>query len=217
MLAHVEPNDRVVSRTLIIESQVLFAKALAQTLSLDRSIEVVGDAQAIDRALLMSRRPNLIIVDIDDRSIDIVEFVATARLHLPEVQICALSVHLNVEVMQRCLNAGVNGYIVKDMTPSEFLTAIKMVTAGESFCDPRVAGKLLRRRSGQAGSDICALSLRETQVVRLIVGGMSNKEISSNLSLSEKTIKNHVSRIFSKFNCTARTQAAVHALRSGLV
>lgn len=205
------------NRTLIIESQLLFAKALAQTLSGDRSIDVVGDSRKMDSALLTSRQPDLIIVDIDDRDLDIADLVAAARRILPDVRICALSVHLSVEVMQRCLNAGVNGYIVKDRTPSEFVSAIKMVALGESYCDPRVAGRLLRRRSGQSESDVRDLSLRETQVVRLIVGGKSNKEISSDLSLSQKTIKNHVSHIFSKLNCTARTQVAVHALRTGLV
>jgi DNA-binding NarL/FixJ family response regulator len=107
---------------------------------------------------------------------------------------------------------------VKDVSPNEFMRAIKSIASGETYVDPRIAGKLLRRRSSpQRYPDPCDLSMREVEVVRLIVAGMSNKEISSNLHLSEKTIKNHVSRIFTKFNCTARTQAAVYALRSGLV
>jgi DNA-binding NarL/FixJ family response regulator len=76
---------------------------------------------------------------------------------------------------------------------------------------------MLRRRTNNKNyPDPCDLSTRESEVVRLIVAGMSNKEISSNMQLSEKTVKNHISRIFTKFNCTARTQAAVHALRMGL-
>jgi DNA-binding NarL/FixJ family response regulator len=120
--------------------------------------------------------------------------------------------------MQRCLNAGADGYLVKDAAPSDFLRAVKIIAAGESYVDARIAGRLLSRRvTSSRSSDPCDLSSRELEVVSLIVAGMSNKEISYSLSLSEKTVKNHVSRIFSKFNCTARTQAAVFAIRSGLV
>jgi DNA-binding NarL/FixJ family response regulator len=205
------------NRTLIIESQVLFAKALAQVLSMDSSIHVVGDADALTDAVLRSTRPDLILLDLDGQDIDLAEKVSAARAILPNVRICTLSMRLQPEVMQRCLNAGADGYLVKDVSPNEFLRAIKSVAAGESYVDPRIAGRLLRRRATTNRADACDLSAREADVVRLIVAGMSNKEISSKLSLSEKTIKNHVSRIFSKFNCTARTQAAVYAIRSGLV
>lgn len=206
------------NRTLIIESQALFAKALAQVLTLDSSIEVVGDADAITDSYLRATRPDLVLIDIDTGNIDLAEGVQACRRASANVRVCALSMHLQPDVMQRCLNAGIDGYIVKDVTPNEFLRAIKSVAAGETYVDPRIAGRLLRRRSSNGRfSDPCDLSTREIEVVRLIVAGMSNKEISSNLKLSEKTIKNHVSRIFSKFNCTARTQAAVYALRSGIV
>lgn len=212
------PSTTTVNRTLIIESQVLFAKALAQVLSLDPTIEVVGDADQITEMLLKSSRPSLILIDLDGRDIDLAETVRMTRTIVPNVRICALSMHLQPEVMQRCLSAGADGYLVKDVTPNEFLRAIKSVAAGESYVDPRIAGRLLRRRSvANRYPDPCDLSARETEVVRLIVAGLSNKEISAKLNLSEKTIKNHVSRIFSKFNCTARTQAAVYAIRSGLV
>jgi DNA-binding NarL/FixJ family response regulator len=205
------------SRTLIIESQALFAKALAQVLTLDPSIEVVGDANTVIEANVKAMRPDLILIDIDNGQMDLAEAIRASRNASPDVKICTLSMHLQPDVMQRCLNAGADGYIVKDVTPNEFLRAIKSVAGGETYVDPRIAGRLLRRRSNnERFPDPCELSVREVEVVRLIVEGMSNKEISSNLHLSEKTIKNHVSRIFTKFNCTARTQAAVYALRSGL-
>ena len=121
------------------------------------------------------------------------------------------------ELMQRCLAAGAEGYIVKDVTPAELLRAVKMVAEGDTYVDPRVAGGLLRRRSISNGRpDLDELSVRETEVVRLIAEGLSNKEISARLGLSEKTVKNHISRIFSKLNICARAQAAVHAIRMGI-
>jgi two-component system NarL family response regulator len=206
-----------VSRTFIIEAQALMAKALSQMITLDPSLLVVGDADAITEANVRTMRPDFILVDIDAGQIDLTEAVRISRGVLPNVKICALSIHLQPDVMQRCLSAGVDGYVVKDVTPSELLRAIKSVLSGETYVDPRIAGRLLRRRStNDRYPDPNELSSREVEVVRLIVAGMSNKEISATLHLSEKTIKNHVSRIFSKFNCTARTQAAVHALRTGL-
>jgi DNA-binding NarL/FixJ family response regulator len=206
------------NRTLIVESQALFAKALAQVLMLEPSIEIVGDIETVTDASIRSARPDMILIDIDGGKIDLAEAVQISRRAFANVKVCTLSMHLQPEVMQRCLAAGVDGYIVKDVTPNEFLRAVKSVSDGETYVDPRIAGRLLKQGVGSerlgGSSD---LSMREVEVVRLIVAGLSNKEISANLHLSEKTIKNHVSRIFTKFNCTARTQAAVYALRSGLV
>jgi len=128
-----------------------------------------------------------------------------------------LSSHLNAEAMQRCLNAGADGYIVTDISPNELRQAVKAVASGSSYVDPRIAGGVLRRRSAMNGRvDINELSARETQIIRYIARGLSNKEISSELYLSERTVKNHISRIFSKLNVSARTQAAVYAIKSGL-
>ena len=95
---------------------------------------------------------------------------------------------------------------------------MKLIAGGNNYVDPRVAGGWLRRRShGNRRADLNELSTRETEVIRLIAEGLSNKEISARLGLSEKTIKNHISRIFSKLNIYARTQAAVHAIKLGLL
>lgn len=205
-------------RMLIIESQALFAKALAQVLTLDSSILVVGDADSLTESYVRSTHPDIILIDIDGAAFDLSEAVQASRAAVPNVQICVLSMHLQPDVLQRCLNAGADGYIVKDVTPSELLRAIRTVASGEIYVDPRIAGRMLRRRSSNSRYlDPSDLTAREVEVVRLIVAGMSNKEISSNMLLSEKTVKNHISRIFGKFNCTARTQAAVHAMRMGLV
>lgn len=154
----------VVNRTLIVESQALFAKALAQMLAADPSIQVVGDADSITEAHVRATQPDLIIIDIDGGQFDLVEAVQTCRNISPKVRICALSSQLQVEVLQRCLNAGTDGYLVKDLTPNEFLRAVKSVAAGESYVDPRLAGQLLRRRSNQRFPDPADLSMREIDV-----------------------------------------------------
>jgi DNA-binding NarL/FixJ family response regulator len=107
--------------------------------------------------------------------------------------------------------------VVKDVPPAELIRAVKIVASGSAYVDSRVAGRVLQGRAGGqrpgAGSE---LSAREAEVIGLIAEGLSNKEISLRLQLSEKTVKNHVSKIFSKLKISARSQAAVHAIRSGL-
>ena len=205
------------TRVIIVEGQALFAKALAHMLTREAALDVIGDCETLSETFIRASRPDLMLIDIDGTNIDIEETIRMSRAIVPNVKVCTLSMHLRPEVMQRCLSAGVDGYLIKDATPNEFVRAIKSVAAGEVHVDSRVAGSLLRRRSsGNQRTDPCDLSNRESEVLRLIVAGMTNKEIAHELLLSEKTVKNHVSRIFSKFNCTARTQAAVYAIRSGL-
>jgi DNA-binding NarL/FixJ family response regulator len=105
---------------------------------------------------------------------------------------------------------------VKDVSPAEFIRALKLVGSGQTYVDARLAGGLLRKRGG-GGKDIMGLSVRETEVLQLIAEGLANKQIGVRLGLSEKTVKNHISRIFSKLDISARTQAAVHAIRVGIV
>ena len=205
-------------RVVIIESQVLFAKALSAIFAEDAEFDVVSDHRTPEATVLAAARPNVIVIDLDGQPSDVAATLGICGQAGPEVRICVLSMQLSSEMMQRCLSNGAEAYIVKDISPPELLRAIKTVADGQSYVDPRVAGGLLRRRSLNAGKpDIMELSAREAEVLKLIAEGLANKQISARLHLSEKTVKNHVSRIFSKLNISARTQAAVHAIRAGIV
>jgi|SRR5579872_2739383 len=205
-------------RLYVIEGQVLFGKALCQVFAQEHSIEIVGDAQSIDEAAIAKARPNVVILDLDGTNGGMVEALERCRAAASDARICALTMRPAPEIMQRSLSAGAEGYVIKDVTPTELIRAIKLVASGETYVDPRVAGIWLRRRAGASRRpDLNELSTRETEVIRLIAEGLSNKEIGARLNLSEKTIKNHISRIFSKLNIYARSQAAVHAIRLGLL
>jgi|HubBroStandDraft_6_1064221.scaffolds.fasta_scaffold941637_1 DNA-binding NarL/FixJ family response regulator len=205
-------------RVAIVESQVLFAKALCGIFSEDTEFKVVGDYRTPVAAPLQAVKPDLIVLDLDGQPADIAQTLGTCKEAAPNAHLCVLSMNLSPEIMQRCLSNGAEAYIVKDISPAELLRAIKTVAEGQSYVDPRVAGGLLRRRSLNGGKpDIMELSAREAEVLKLIAEGLANKQISARLHLSEKTVKNHVSRIFSKLNISARTQAAVHAIRAGIV
>ena len=221
MVTSMPPNSTSNSvkpvRVMVIEGQALFGKALCQVLAVDPEIEVLGDADSVENAPLRRLRPNLIVLDLDGQNTEFVDAMRTCRAEAPQAKVCVLSTHVQPEVMQRCLSAGADGYIIKDILPVELIRAVKSVASGHPYVDPRVAGGVLKRRSSGIGrSNQNELSVRETDIIRLIARGMSNKEISARLNLSEKTVKNHISRIFAKLNITARTQAAVHAIKTGL-
>ncbi len=201
-------------RVCIIERQLLFGKAIAQVLATDPGVAVVSIAPNREAANIAEGQANVIVVDIDSEDVDRV--IEHYRAHCPSARICFLSMYTQPELMQRCLSVGADGYIVKDSSLAELLTAIKSIGEGTSYVDPRVAATLLRRRSPMNLPYTDQLSPRETDIIRLIAQGLSNRDIGQRLVLSEKTVKNHVSRIFSKLHFTTRSQAAVHAIRNGL-
>jgi DNA-binding NarL/FixJ family response regulator len=205
-------------RTFVVERQALIAKALHSFLNENALIRVVGDAPSVRVEDMQRTRPDLIVYGLDNAAHDVTEALAVARSVVPNVRFCVLSSYANPDVMQRSIASGADGFVVKDVTPGELDVAFRVLASGSSYVDPRVAGGMLKRRyvtAGGGGSAISELTAREADILRLIATGFSNKEISTKLQLSEKTIKNYVSRIFSKLNVTARTQAAVYAIRAG--
>jgi DNA-binding NarL/FixJ family response regulator len=202
-------------RVIVVESQAIIGKALCHLLGGDRELDVVCDARAANEAEIAAHQPDLLIIDTDGCEATFEETIETCRKAAPNARIVILTSHVGQQAMQRCLSCGVDGYIVKDISPGELMRACKMVSRGETYFDPRVAGGLLRRLQSERPAED-ELSLRETEIVRLIAAGLSNKEIGDRLCLSEKTVKNHVSRIFSKLQITARTQAAIYAIRNGI-
>jgi DNA-binding NarL/FixJ family response regulator len=209
-------SSRSPLRLYVVESQRLFSKALCEVFALDPAVVVVGDSHRVDAETLIRANPDLIILDLDG-AVEVTSGLDICRQAVPHTRVCVLSMRPHTELMQSCLAAGAKGYIVKDSTPAELVRAMKMIADGETYVDHRIAGALLRKRSLTNGrAEIDELSMRETEIVRLIAEGLSNKEISARLGLSEKTVKNHISRIFAKLNIGARSQAAVHAIRIGL-
>ena len=203
-------------RVLIIEQQILFGNAVAHVVSEDRGIVIDRIIRSRDKLTSRDSQVDVIVMDIDHNVNDIEASVEQIRMECPKSHICAISMYTAPDLMQRCLSAGVDGYIVKDSSLQELVAAIKSLAEGDSYVDPRVAANLLRVREINRPQTSDALSPRETDVLRLIAQGLSNRDIGHRLVLSEKTVKNHISRIFSKLHFTARSQAAVHAIRHGL-
>jgi DNA-binding NarL/FixJ family response regulator len=204
------------ARVYVIQQQVLVAKALCNILQQDPHITVVGDGATVAESDLARSAPNLILLDSETSFDALSNTIGTCRLACPRARIGVLSEHLSADVMQRAFSAGADGYIVKDIMPEELVSAVKTMCAGSLYVDPRLVGLILRRHAGIGRREPNELSRREADIVRLIAAGLSNREISRRLGLSDKTVKNHISHVFAKLNVTARTQVVVYAIRNGL-
>ncbi len=201
-------------RLIVMGEHTLFGKALSYLLSLDPNITALDDLSRFDVEALVAAKADLVIVDLDGLSEEIEYKIMHLRRLLPSARLVLLSSSVGIQRSPRRLSLDADGLLLKDILPSELLRQLKAICAGERIVDPRL--RVTRAPLTGASRESFDLSMRETDVIRLIAQGLSNKEISSRLSLSEKTVKNHISRIFAKLHINARSQAAVHAIKTGL-
>ncbi|MBC5824830.1 MAG: response regulator transcription factor [Candidatus Eremiobacteraeota bacterium] len=205
-------------RIAIIEEQALFRKSLCHLFAKDERFSVIPECVescAIGR--IAAAKPAIAILDVDFHKGDCIDSIKALREAHPGIKLCLLSMHAQSELLSRALAVGLDAYVIKDISPSELARILIMVAGGDAYVDPRLAGNMLRKLSTrQERANPTDLSERETEVIRLIAAGLSNKQISDKLFLSQKTVKNHNSRIFSKLNLTARTQAAIYAIKNGI-
>jgi DNA-binding NarL/FixJ family response regulator len=202
-------------RLFIVEPYRLVVDALRHVYAQDPLIAVIGDSAAIVPSELATLRPDVIVLDIDGLTDPIEDAINACESASPQSRVCVLSAQNRSRVMQRSLAAKAAAYVVKDTSPSMMIEIIHTIARGDYYADPRLAGAMLRRRSTR--TEASDLSGREFEIVRLIADGLSNREIGNRLSLSEKTVKNHVSHILAKLKVSARSGVAVYAVRNGIV
>lgn len=201
-------------RVAVIEPQALFRRAIIQLLNAGEYF-LIKESSDVEAAA--ASKPDVILFDVDFHKGDPVESIKYIREACPSAKICILSIQPQQDLLARSLLFGVEGYIVKDIAMEDLTRALLTIHQGNVYVDPSLAGNMLRRlNNSRLRNDPSELSERETEVIRLIALGLSNRQISGKLYLSEKTVKNHISRIFSKINVTARTQAAIFALKTGI-
>jgi NarL family two-component system response regulator LiaR len=207
-------------RVLIADDHEIVRKGLRALLATEVGVIVVGEAQngqeAIDRAQQL--RPDVILMDLVMPEGSGVEAIRHITAHQPESRILVLTSFDGDDQVFPAIKAGARGYLLKDSGPEELVSAIQQVHGGQSSLHPTIARKLLQELSPSASREPRpdALTERETEVLQLIAIGHSNREISGQLSISEATVRTHVSNILSKLDLCSRTQAALYALRRGL-
>lgn len=202
-------------RVYVVERFHISAHALGSLLERDATISIVGFAKAIDPAELAGARPHIVLIDMDDDLDSLTQQVESACSAVPDAHVCVLTTHLDANLLDRALRAGANGFLIKDISADALVASLHRLQDEELCVDPRLARALLFRGRNPAPQPASDLSPREKEVATLIARGLSNREVARSLSLSERTVKNHVSNIFSKLNIAARTQIVIYALRQG--
>jgi two-component system, NarL family, response regulator LiaR len=205
------------TRVLITDDHGVVRQGLRMFLSLDPDFEVVGEASNGEEALAMARElgPDVVLMDLLMPVMDGISATEKIRAELPEVEVIALTSVLEDASVTGAVRAGAIGYLLKDTDSEELSRAIKAAAEGRVHLAPEAAARLMREVRAPESPE--ALTGREAEILRLLARGKANKQIASSLYVSEKTVKAHVSSILMKLGVQSRTQAALYAVRSGLV
>lgn len=200
-------------RVLVVDDHNVVRQGLVALLNVVDGLEVVGEAADGVEAIAQFRkhRPAITLIDLRLPRLSGVEVIQRLRTEEPQARFIVLTTYDGDEDIYRALKAGAKAYLLKGMTTEELVTAIRAVHAGKSHIPPSIAQRLAER----VGSE--DLTQRELDVLEQIVNGKSNKEIGSELDISEATVKTHVNSLLSKLGVTDRTQAATAAIRRGIV
>jgi NarL family two-component system response regulator LiaR len=203
-------------RILIADDHSVVRQGLKMFLALDPELEVVGEASNGEEALRRAHElePDVVLMDLLMPVMDGTAATAAIRRELPDTEVIALTSVLDDSAIYGAMRAGAIGYLLKDTEGDRLCQAIRAAAAGQVQLSPAVASRLMREVPPPQNPD--ALTERETEVLQLLARGKSNKEIAAELVIGEKTVKTHVSNILGKLHVPSRTQAALHAVRSGL-
>jgi DNA-binding NarL/FixJ family response regulator len=211
-------------RVLLVDDHDLFRTGLKNLLE-EQGVQVVGEAPNGQTALRLATElvPDVIIMDLNMPGLSGVETTRHLTGIAPLARVVVLTISVEDEDVMNAVMAGACGYLLKDSSIEDLLAGIRAAAAGESLISPQIAAKVLQRLRSQGKSEDAAetiraeLSDREIEVLKLIANGKDNAEIARELFISPKTVKNHISNILMKLQIENRIQAAVYAVRSGIV
>lgn len=200
-------------RVLVVEDHNVVRQGLVALLSVAEGLEVVGEAADGIEAIAQFRKhqPAVTLIDLRLPRMGGVDAITRIRREWPQARFIVLTTYDGDEDIYRALKAGAKAYLLKGMTSEELLTAIRAVHAGKSHIPPAIAERLAERMGAEE------LTPRELDVLEQIVNGKSNKEIGTELDISEATVKTHINSLLAKLGVTDRTQAATAAIRRGIV
>jgi two-component system, NarL family, response regulator LiaR len=200
-------------RIVLADDHSVVRNGLRNFLAYDPDLEAVDGEEALRLARELT--PDVVLMDLLMPGMDGIQATAAIRREVPETEVLALTSVLEDALVVGAVRAGAIGYLLKDTEGDALCRAIKAAAAGQVQLTPKAAARLMQAISAPANPE--ALTDRETDVLRLVARGYSNKQIAEILNNTEKTIKTHVSRILSKLGVQSRTQATLYAIRTGLV
>jgi two-component system, NarL family, response regulator DegU len=211
-------------RIIIADDHTLFRQGLKQVLELEKDFTVVAEAASGEEAVEQTQAllPDVVVLDVSMPGGGL-EACARIKQLMPQVGVLILTMHEDQEYLMRALKYGANSYLVKDVDSANLAVAIRAARDGRPYLHPKLAGLALMQvargqdRPGSRSPGDPGLTDREVEVLKLVGQGASNREIAAALFISEKTAKNHLTHIFEKLGVSDRTQAALYAVRAGMV
>ena len=207
-------------RILIVDDHAIVREGQRALIETEPGMTLVGEATNGEEAIQMARdlNPDVIFMDLFMPRVGGIEAIEAIKAENREARILVLTSFAEDEMVFAAVKAGALGYLLKDATPDELLTAVRNVNRGEPAMNSIIANNLMReiRRESDLPPTAEPLTVREVEVLKLVAQGKSNQEIAETLVISERTVRTHVSNILSKLHLANRTQAALYALREGL-
>ena len=208
-------------RVMVVDDNALFRLGLKRLLKDDRRLEVIADAsdgrEAVDLSAVHS--PDVVVMDSRMPNMDGIEAMQRINAQQPDVKVLFLSSFENEGDVLQAMRRGAGGYVLKDALPSAIISSIIAVDSGQRVLSGNVADRVVEIASGLRAvhDDSDGMTSREIEVLKLMSSGLANKQIAYRLHISEKTVRNHISHIYEKIGVVDRAQAALYAVRKGLI
>ncbi|HEU5227328.1 MAG TPA: response regulator transcription factor [Ktedonobacteraceae bacterium] len=209
-------------RVLVVDDQRLFRESIVGILALEPAFEVVGSAADGAEGITLARQlvPDVILMDVKMPHVDGIAAIRQIKAELPKTRIVLLTTFTSDGYVLEGLAAGANGYLLKDTSVAGLTSAIRAVYAGEQVTAPEVTLRmmqLLEKQQADGDQQNDGLTAREMETLLLVARGMIAKEIARTLSISEKTVRNHISNIYRKLGIYDRSQVVIYAMKKGLI
>jgi len=209
-------------RVLVADDHPLFREGLTHLLRHKRGMKCVGMAQDGEEAIKLAQelQPDVVILDIDMPKINGIEAAREIKKTCSNTAVLMLTAYKHTHYIIASIQAGVDGYLLKDTPRSELIEAIRMIHSGKGVFNLEATSEILRRittTTGDTRPSPTRLHNRELEVLKLVARGMTSKQISRELGITENTVATHLAHIFRKLGAESRTEAAVYALKEGLI